>query len=171
MKNKKTKIIIIIAIVLIIAISVSLLVIVKNNKSNKVGKKEPYQRKPDIVIKGTEENPIKLEGFEVTNIDINKINKNCLEVKATVVNKSDKTVKGFLIEIGLFNKEGKMITEVAKNYTEEIKPNEKYVLSSNVVGLKKSSDITSAKILKLDKEISSNIIENFDQEVESVKPH
>lgn len=171
MKNKKTKVIIFTVIILIIVAGIATFLVMKNKNSGDTGEKETYQKKPDIVIKGTEENPIKLEGFEVTNIDINKINKSCIEVKATVVNKSEVTVKGFFIEIGLFNKEKKMITEVAKNYTKEIKPNEEYILNARVVGLKNSSDIISAKILKLDKETSANMEDNFNKEINSVRPH
>ena len=55
-----------------------------------------------------------------------------------------------------------MITEIAENHAEEIKPGDSYVLESSVVGLKKAKEITSAKLLKLEKEITSNMEEAFD---------
>ncbi len=157
MKNKKLSIIICIIVILVLTICVVLFIKKKNS-----GKTETYQKKPDTVIKGTEEKPIKLEGFEVTNIDIFKTTDTSLEVKATVVNKSDTLVNGFFIEIGLYDEKGKMVTEIAENHTEEIKPGESYILESSVVGLKNSKEITSAKLLSLEKETAAGIEENFD---------
>lgn len=161
MKNKKLRIIICLAVILFLTIGIIVFISINNNNS-KTAEKEEYQKKPDMVIKGTEENPIKLEGFEVTNIDIFKTTETSLEVKATIVNKSDTSVNGFFIEIGLYDKKGKMVTEIAKNSTEKMKPGESYVLNSSVVGLKKAKEITSAKLLNLEKETASSIEENFD---------
>ena len=161
MKNKKQKIIILITFILIMTIGIFLFIAIKNNNS-KNAEKEKYQEKPDMVIKGTKENPIKLEGFEVTNIDIFKTTETSLEVKATVVNKTDAIVKGFFIEIGLYDENGKMVTEIAENHAEEIKPGESYVLESSVVGLKNAKEITSAKLISLEKETTSNMEEAFD---------
>lgn len=156
MKNKKISIIIFMIIIVIIGIC-AFLVIYMNNKKN--SGTEKYSRQPDIVIKGTKENPIKLEDFEVTNIDIFKKTETSLEVNATVVNKSDIQVKGFYIEIGLFDEEGKKVTEVAKKYIEDINPKEKYNLKASIVGLKNASEITSAKILRIDKDIKTGMQE------------
>lgn len=161
MKNKKLRIIICLAMILILAIGIIVFIAIKNNKNKNAGKEE-YQEKPDMVIKGTEENPIKLEGFEVTNIDIFKTTETSLEVKATIVNKSDTLVNGFFIEIGLYDDKGEKVTEIAENHTEEIKPGESYILESSVVGLKNSKEITSAKILSLEKETAAGFEENFD---------
>ena len=161
MKNKKLRIIICLAMILILAIGIIVFIAIKNNNNKNAGKEE-YQEKPDMVIKSTGENPIKLEGFEVTNIDIFKTTETSLEVKATVVNKSDTPVYGFFIEIGLYDEKGKKVTEIAENHAEEIKPGDSYVLESSVVGLKKAKEITSAKLLKLEKEITSNMEEAFD---------
>ena len=97
MKNKKQKIIILITIIVIMTIGIIAYIAIKNNNNKNAGKEE-YQEKPDMVIKSTGENPIKLEGFEVTQIDIFKTTDTSLEVKATVVNKTDAIVKGFFIE-------------------------------------------------------------------------
>ena len=161
MKNKKLRIIICLAVILFLTIGIIVFISIKNNNS-KTAEKEEYQKKPDMVIKGTEENPIKLEGFEVTNIDIFKTTETSLEVKATIVNKSDTSVNGFFIEIGLYDKKGKMVTEIAKNSTEKMKPGESYVLNSNVVGLKETKEITSAKLISLEKETSATMDEAFD---------
>lgn len=161
MKNKKLRIIICLAMILILTIGIIVFIAIKNNNNKNAGKEE-YQEKPDMVIKSTGENPIKLEGFEVTQIDIFKTTDTSLEVKATVVNKTDAIVKGFFIEIGLYDENGKMVTEIAENHAEEIKPGDSYVLESSVVGLKKAKEITSAKLLKLEKEITSNMEEAFD---------
>ena len=139
MKNKKLRIIICLAMILILAIGIIVFIAIKNNNNKNAGKEE-YQEKPDMVIKSTGENPI----------------------KATVVNKTDAIVKGFFIEIGLYDENGKMVTEIAENHAEEIKPGDSYVLESSVVGLKKAKEITSAKLLKLEKEITSNMEEAFD---------
>lgn len=157
MKNKKLMIVICIAIILMLIIGIVLFIKKKNS-----GNTEIYQKKPDTVIKSTRKNPIKLEGFEVTNIDIFKTTDTSLEVKATVVNKSDTLVNGFFIEIGLYDEKGKMVTEIAENHAEEIKPGETYVLESIVVGLKNAPEITSAKILSLEKETAAGFEENFD---------
>lgn len=157
MKNKKLSIIICIIVILVLTICVVLFIKKKNS-----GKTETYQKKPDTVIKGTEEKPIKLEGFEVTNIDIFKTTDTSLEVKATVVNKSDTLVNGFFIEIGLYDEKGKMVTEIAKNCTEKMNPGESYTLNSSIVGLKKAKEITSAKLISLEKETTSNMEEAFD---------
>lgn len=161
MKNKKLRIIICLSILLILIIGIIVFIAIKNNNS-KTAEKEEYQKKPDMVIKGTEENPIKLDGFEVTNIDIFKTTETSLEVKATIVNKSDVPVNGFFIEIGLYDEKGKMVTEIAKNSTEKMNPGESYVLKSSVVGLKKSKEITNAKLLSLEKEATSTMEESFD---------
>ena len=161
MKNKKLRIIICLAVILFLTIGIIVFISIKNNNS-KTAEKEEYQKKPDMVIKGTEENPIKLEGFEVTNIDIFKTTETSLEVKATIVNKSDTSVNGFFIEIGLYDKKGKMVTEIAKNSTEKMKPGESYVLNSSVVGLKETKEITSAKLISLEKETSATMDEAFD---------
>ena len=55
-----------------------------------------------------------------------------------------------------------MVTEIAENHTEEIKSGENYILEASVVGIKNTLDITSAKILKLEKETTSNMEEAFD---------
>ena len=122
---------------------------------------EIIQNKADMVIKSTKENPIELEGFEATNIDIFKTTETSLEVKATIVNKSDVLVKGFFIEIGLYDDKGEKVTEIAENHEEEIKAGETYVLESSVVGLKNAPEITSAKILNLEKETAAGFEENF----------
>lgn len=157
MKNKKLMIVICIAIILMLIIGIVLFIKKKNS-----GNTEIYQKKPDTVIKSTRKNPIKSEGFEVTKIDIFKTTDTSLEVKATIVNKSDVLVKGFFIEIGLYDDKGEMVTEIAENHAEEIKTGETYVLEASVVGLKDAPDITSAKILNLEKETATNMEEIFD---------
>ena len=160
MKNKITKLILF--FILVIVVSIITFLVLKKNSSKNEGIKEIYQKKPDMVIKSTEENPIKLEGFEVTNIDIFKTTETSVEVKATVVNKSDTLVNGFFIEIGLYDEKGKMVTEIAKNCTEKMNPGESYTLNSSIVGLKKAKEITSAKLISLEKETTSNMEEAFD---------
>ncbi len=155
MKNKKQKIIILITFILIMTIGIFVFIAIKNNSKT-------YQKKPDTVIKGTRKNPINLDGFEVTKIDIFKTTDTSLEVRATVVNKTDAIVKGFFIEIGLYDENGKMVTEIAENHAEEIKPGESYVLESSVVGLKESKEITSAKLISLEKETTATMEDAFD---------
>lgn len=164
MKDKKIMIIICIFIIFILAICTVLFLSIKKKNIRNEGN-EVYQKKPDIVIKGTEENPIKLEGFEVTNIDIFKTSDTSLKVKATVVNNTDVVVNGFFIEIGLYDKEEKYITEIVKKYKEEIKPGESYIMESSVVGLKNASEITTAKILDLDKDIKASIQDNLNTNI------
>ena len=154
-------IVICIAIILMLIIGVVLFIFLKKN-TQKNEDTEIIQNKADTIIKGTKENPIELEGFEATNIDIFKTTDTSLEVKATIVNKSDVLVKGFFIEIGLYDDKGEMVTEIAENHTEEIKSGENYILEASVVGIKNTLDITSAKILKLEKETTSNMEEAFD---------
>lgn len=161
MKNKKLRIIICLSILLILIIGIIVFIAIKNNNNKNAGKEE-YQEKPDMVIKSTGENPIKLEGFEVTNIDIFKTTETSLEVKATIVNKSDTPVYGFFIEIGLYDEKGKKVTEIVKNSDEKMKPGDSYVLESSVVGLKKAKEITSAKLISLEKETTSNMEGAFD---------
>jgi len=161
MKNKKLMVVICIATILILIISIVLFIFLKKN-TQKNEDTEIIQNKADTIIKGTKENPIELEGFEATNIDIFKTTDTSLEVKATIVNKSDVLVKGFFIEIGLYDDKGEMVTEIAENHTEEIKSGENYILEASVVGIKNTLDITSAKILKLEKETTSNMEEAFD---------
>ena len=161
MKNKKLMIVICIAIILMLIIGIVLFIFLKKN-TRKNEDTEIIQNKADMVIKSTKENPIELEGFEATNIDIFKTTETSLEVKATIVNKSDVLVKGFFIEIGLYDDKGEMVTEIAENHTEEIKSGENYILEASVVGIKNTLDITSAKILKLEKETTSNMEEAFD---------
>lgn len=164
MKDKKIMIIICIFIIFILAICTVLFLSIKKKNIRNEGN-EVYQKKPDIVIKGTEEKPIKLEGFEVTNIDIFKTSDTSLKVKATVVNNTDVVVNGFFIEIGLYDKEEKYITEIVKKYKEEIKPGESYIMESSVVGLKNASEITTAKILDLDKDIKASIQDNLNTNI------
>lgn len=161
MKNKKLMIVICIAIILMLIIGIVLFIFLKKN-TIKNEDTEIIQNKADMVIKSTKENPIELEGFEATNIDIFKISETSLEVKATIVNKTDVLVKGFFIEIGLYDDKGEKVTEIAENYAEEIKPGETYVLESSVAGLKNAPEITSAKILNLEKETAAGFEENFD---------
>ena len=150
MKNKKIKIIICIAIILLLIVCTLIVIsIMKKNKKNE--SKEEQQKRPDIIIQGTEEKPIELKGFEVTNIDIFKTSDTSLQVKATIVNKLDVEVDGFFIEIGLFDKKEKYITEVVKNYKEVLKPGESIIIQSNIVGLKKAKEVSSAKILRLER--------------------
>ena len=156
------RIIICIIMILILIIVIFIFVVINKNNGKNEEKEEINQKKPDMVVKSTEESPIKLEGFEVTNIDIFKITETSLEVKATIVNKSDETAKVFFIEIGLYDKKEKMIAEVAKNSREEIKPGESYIFESSVVGLKKAKEITSAKLISLEKETTSNMEGAFD---------
>ena len=174
MKDKKIKIVFCIAIVLIIiGCIVGCALIMKNNSKNTETKVEREAEtkpiRPDIFIKGTKENPIKLKGFEVTDIKIYNIKETSLEVKATVVNKSSATVNGFFIEIDLYNKDEKLVTKIVQNCNQKIKAGKSYVLNANVVGLKKSKDITSVKILKLEKETATNLEETFDRTKENKK--
>ena len=169
MKNKKLMIVICIAIILMLIIGIVLFIFLKKN-TIKNEDTEIIQNKADMVIKSTKENPIELEGFEATNIDIFKISETSLEVKATIVNKSDVVVKGFFIEIGLYDNKGEKVTEIAENHAEEIKPGETYVLESSVAGLKNAPEITSAKILNLEKDTATNMEEIFDtNEIKSNK--
>lgn len=167
MKNKKIKIVFCIAILLIILGCIVYFGFIRKSNSRNT---EIYQNQPDMVIKSTKEKPMESEGFEVTNIDIFKTTKTSLELKATIVNKSNVLVNGFFVEIGFFNEKDELITEIAKNYTEDIKSGETYVLDASIVGLKDTSDIASAKILNIEKEISANIQEEFNKEIESSKP-
>ncbi len=154
-------IVICIAIILMLIIGIVLFIFLnKNTRKNE--DTEIIQNKADMVIKSTKENPIELEGFEATNIDIFKISETSLEVKATIVNKSDVLVKGFFIEIGLYDDKGEKVTEIAENHEEEIKAGETYVLESSVAGLKNVPEITSAKILNLEKDTATNMEEIFD---------
>lgn len=167
MKNKKNIINICIAISLILVVGIALFVIIRKKSDENIEKQPEIQeiiqpREPNVIIKGTKEKPIKLDGFEVTNIEIFKTTETSLVVKATVVNKSGKAVNGFFIKIGLFDKEGKQVTKIAQNYTKMIKAGKSYVLDASVVGLKKSEEITSAKILGLEKNTASSIEEKFD---------
>ena len=167
MKNKKKLISICLAIILILVIIIILFVIIRKSSSGNIEKQPEIQeiiqpREPNVIIKGTKEKPIKLDGFEVTNIEIFKTTETSLIVKATVVNKSGKAVNGFFIEIGLFDKEGKQVTKIAQNYTKKIKAGKSYVLDASVVGLKAIKDITSAKVLKIEKETKSSIQEYLD---------
>lgn len=169
MKNKKLMIVICIAIILMLIIGIVLFIFLKKN-TIKNEDTEIIQNKADMVIKSTKENPIELEGFEATNIDIFKISETSLEVKATIVNKTDVLVKGFFIEIGLYDDKGEKVTEIAENHAEEIKPGETYVLESSVAGLKNAPEITSAKILNLEKDTATNMEEIFDtNEIKSNK--
>ena len=162
-------IVIYIAIILMLIIGIVLFIFLKKN-TRKNEDTESIQNNPDIVIKGTKENPIELDGFEATNIDIFKISETSLEVKATIVNKSDVVVKGFFIEIGLYDNKGEKVTAIAENHEEEIKAGETYVLESSVVGLKNAPEITSAKILNLEKDTATNMEEIFDtNEIKSNK--
>lgn len=161
MKNKKLMIVICIAIILVLIISIVLCIFLKKN-TKKNEDIESIQNNPDIVIKGTKENPIELDGFEATNIDIFKISETSLEVKATIVNKSDVVVKGFFIEIGLYDDKGEKVTAIAENHAEEIKSGESYILESSIEGLENASEITSAKILNLEKDTATNMEEIFD---------
>ena len=162
-------IVICIAIILMLIIGIVLFIFLnKNTRKNE--ETEIIQNKADMVIKSTKENPIELEGFEATNIDIFKTTETSLEVKATIVNKTDVLVKGFFIEIGLYDDKGEKVTEIAENHEEEIKAGETYVLESSVVGLKNAPEITSAKILNLEKETATNMEEIFDtNEIKSNK--
>lgn len=162
-------IVICIAIILMLIIGIVLFIFLKKN-TIKNEDTEIIQNKADMVIKSTKENPIELEGFEATNIDIFKISETSLEVKATIVNKTDVLVKGFFIEIGLYDDKGEKVTEIAENHEEEIKAGETYVLESSVVGLKNAPEITSAKILNLEKDTATNMEEIFDtNEIKSNK--
>lgn len=162
-------IVICIAIILMLIIGIVLFIFLnKNTRKNE--ETEIIQNKADMVIKSTKENPIELEGFEATNIDIFKTTETSLEVKATIVNKTDVLVKGFFIEIGLYDDKGEKVTEIAENHAEEIKPGETYVLESSVAGLKNAPEITSAKIINLEKETATNMEEIFDtNEIKSNK--
>lgn len=154
-------IVIYIAIILMLIIGIVLFIFLKKN-TRKNEDTESIQNNPDIVIKGTKENPIELDGFEATNIDIFKISETSLEVKATIVNKSDVVVKGFFIEIGLYDNKGEKVTAIAENHAEEIKSGESYILESSIEGLENASEITSAKILNLEKDTATNMEEIFD---------
>lgn len=154
-------IVICIAIILMLIIGIVLFIFLKKN-TIKNEDTEIIQNKADMVIKSTKENPIELEGFEATNIDIFKISETSLEVKATIVNKSDVVVKGFFIEIGLYDNKGEKVTAIAENHAEEIKSGESYILESSIEGLENASEITSAKILNLEKETATNMEEIFD---------
>lgn len=161
MKNKKLMIVIYIAIILMLIIGIVLFIFLnKNTRKNE--DTEIIQNKADMVIKSTKENPIELDGFEATNIDIFKISETSLEVKATIVNKSDVVVKGFFIEIGLYDNKGEKVTAIAENHAEEIKSGESYILESSIEGLENASEITSAKILNLEKDTATNMEEIFD---------
>lgn len=164
MKNKKKLISICVVIILVLIIGIVLFVAVRKNSGGNIEKQPEIQenlqpREPDVIIKGTEEKPIKSKGFEVTNIEIFKTTETSLIVKATVVNKSGKAVNGFFIEIGLFDKEGKQVTKISQNYTKKIKPGKSYVIDASVVGLKTIKDITSAKLLRIEKETKASIQE------------
>ena len=171
MKNKKNIIICISIIAIIIVIGI--IVYLKVNKRQDTEEKQVEEQQedtkiPDAVIQGMEDN--RIEGFKVTKIEIFKTSDKSFDVKAHIVNNSNETIEGFFTIIGLYDKNGKKVTEISENHEEEIKSGETYILESGVVYEKGISEITSAKIISLEKKLKATIDETFDEIEEKAKP-
>ena len=176
--NKKSKIMVftVIAVILIIIIS-AIIIIAKQHNAEKVIEPENNPDKvtsklietgrvPDKVITKTDENNLELNGFEVENIEIFKVNDTTFNVRATIINKTNEVVKGVFAEIGLFDKNDKQITVVAENCQEEILPNGKHIIECGVSTDKDELDkIESAKITSIEKEIKTN-----EESLDGMKP-
>ena len=162
MKNKKIIIIgITIAIVLLLVIFGIFIYkkILKNKENQEDSQDEVYTKTPETVIKSTSENPIEKNGIEVTNIKIFRETPTSVQIDATIYNRSDKTLHGFFIEIGLYDVNGKYLYSISKNHKNDFKPNEKYLFHTGIGGDDEVAEIASAKIISTGNELENDVVE------------
>ncbi len=161
MKNKKYYIVAIIAIIFIIIITSILIVLNKNKSTSNDTENVVENRTPDVIIKNEKGAELEKDGITVTDIQIFKEATNYLSVKANLKNNSNTTFKDLLVEIGLYNKKGKYVSSIIVNHTEELKPNETCTISSSIVDDKKIAEISSAKLIRIQNNMQSNIDNSF----------
>ena len=149
MKNKKYYIVAIIAIICIIIIASILIILNTKRSASNDTENVVENRAPDVIIKNEEGAELEKDGIAVTDIQIFKEATNYLSVKANLKNNSNTTFKDLLIEIGFYDKKGKYISSVIVDHTEELKPNETCIISSNIVDDKKIAEINSAKLVSI----------------------
>lgn len=124
---------------------------------------------PTVNIQSTTENPIEMDDVEASNIKIIN-NYGELQVSTTLKNNSNETLSGFFIELSLLDENGNTVTNISLNSDESIEPNQELTISNNVAGLEPELNISSAKILSIEKNTIQENIENaFDEMEQSIQ--
>ena len=161
MKNKKYYIVTIIAIIIMIIIASIFIILNKKNTTADVTDNIVKNRVADVIIKNEKGSELKKDGITVTDINIFKEAQNYLIVKANLKNISDKTFNDILVEIGLYDKEGKYVSSIIVNHKEDLKPNETCTISSSIVDDKKIAEISSAKLVNIQNNMQATIDNSF----------
>lgn len=190
MKNKNKKIYIFSGILILLLIIVIIILSIINNKEGKENNNENNHEDIDmelsdeivenipsnkiegvskvINIKSTKENPIEKDNIEVTNVEIID-NFGDLQATSTLKNNSSEELNGFFIEIDFLDKDGNVVTSIAENSEQKVKPNEEFTFYNSVVEARNTGDIVTARISFIEKSSTKNSIENvFDEMDEEV---
>ena len=125
----------------------------KKRESIKINKNDSESTK-NAKIKKAKDNKENDEYFsvvEVSNIEIIK-NSEELEIKTILKNNSDEDISGFFITMGLYNKDGKEITQYSFNTQDKIPANGTYTFS-NYAPHPENEDVVDAKVLSIEKNI------------------
>ena len=102
------------------------------------------------IIKSSAANPIKKDGLEATNIEIQNYGSN-LVINTTIKNHTKEKIDGFYIEIELLDKDGNAVTMIAENSKAVIEAGGEYLLE-NGAGTENGQNIVNARIRTLRKE-------------------
>ena len=174
-KLNKKKIITVVAIVLEVALIVTIILFMKKGQNSVITESQKLEENQEVAtgeyngepetfnIKSTEENPIEKDGIEAESIDFNVIG-NDLEVTTTLKNNTKDDLNGYLIEIEFLNDKGETVTTIVDNSPDVIKPKETKTITNYIMELQNPKQITSAKIISLEKSsIGESLEETFDE--------
>lgn len=167
MKNKKVYIIItVIILILVASIGIICFMKLKNkniNSKNEVESNIIYNKETNI--KSTQENPIKYEEIEATNIDVKYIS-GTLEIDTTLKNNSNDDIDGFFITIDLLDEKGNTVTSISDNSNEKIGANKEISIKNYVVEEENIDAICNAKIVSFEKNSVKDILDDSIDEIE-----
>lgn len=167
MKNKKVYIIItVIILILVASIGIICFMKLKNkniNSENEVESNIIYNKETNI--KSTQENPIKYEEIEATNIDVKYIS-GTLEIDTTLKNNSNDDIDGFFITIALLDEKGNTVTSISDNSNEKIGANKEISIKNYVVEEENIDVICNAKIVSFEKNSVKDILDDSIDEIE-----
>lgn len=177
-KLNKKKIITVVAIVLAVALIVTIILFMKKGQNSVITESQKLEENQEVAtgeyngepenfnIKSTEQNPIEKNGIEAESIDFNVIG-NDLEVTTTLKNNTKEDLNGYLIEIEFLNDNGETVTTIVDNSPDVIKPKETKTITNYIMELQNPKQITSAKIISLEK---SSMGESLEQTFDEMTP-
>ena len=174
MKNKKKIGLLVLIIFIILVVIISVIIInkdSKNNISNHENENSEMENLEDTIkvtnIESTSDNPIKKDGIEATKLIVTA-NSNEVQVETTLKNNTNELLEGFFIKIALLDKDGNIITTIAKNSTDNIEANDEITIMNNVTECDDAQKIVRAEIKTLEKKAPTKAIESTFNEVEEM---